>query len=147
MLITNTPNSELHVYNNEGEEIVTIDESGVIKPDIGSGGTEVVANPIGQSSGILYSLGIGGAKYGIPDIPITLIEVTSDWLDPDSPDGLDVHALETSNLIVLHHLSGTERYWGIVVHYATDMSRIATIGNIQLGYNATYNVIKAELSQ
>lgn len=145
MLITNTPNSELHVFNNDGEEIVKIDETGVVKPEVG-GGTEVVANPAGQRDGILYSLGIDGAKYAMPDIPITLIEVTSDWLDPDSPDGLDARALETSNLIVLHHLGGTERYWGIVVHYTSDMNMIDTIGNIHLGYNAIYNVIKAELA-
>lgn len=35
MLITNTPNSELHIFNNEGEEIVTIDGTGVTKPSGG----------------------------------------------------------------------------------------------------------------
>ena len=39
MLITNTPNNELHIYNNEGEEIVSIDDSGVTKP---SGGNTTV---------------------------------------------------------------------------------------------------------
>jgi len=38
MLITNTPNNELHVYNNKGEEIVTLDDKGVVKPDVSGGG-------------------------------------------------------------------------------------------------------------
>lgn len=45
MLITNTPNNELHVYNNSGEEIVKIDESGVVKPD-GGLPTFVMNNPV-----------------------------------------------------------------------------------------------------
>lgn len=44
MLITNTPNSELHVYNNSGEEIVKIDESGVVKPDVSGGGLPPATN-------------------------------------------------------------------------------------------------------
>lgn len=47
MLITNTPNNELHVFNNDGEEIVKIDETGVVKPDVSggsSGGGEVGPN-------------------------------------------------------------------------------------------------------
>jgi hypothetical protein len=35
MLITNTPNNELHIFNNEGEEIVSINDSGVTKSGSG----------------------------------------------------------------------------------------------------------------
>ena len=31
MLITNTPNDELHIYNNDGEEILAIGSNGVTK--------------------------------------------------------------------------------------------------------------------
>lgn len=31
MLITNTPNSELHIYDNEGNEVVTVNDNGIIK--------------------------------------------------------------------------------------------------------------------
>ena len=40
MLITNKPNDQLHIYNNEGEEIVTIDSTGVTKPDVSGGGEQ-----------------------------------------------------------------------------------------------------------
>ena len=58
MLITNTPNNELHVFNNDGEEIVKIDETGVVKPDVsgGSSGGGEVGPGIGTTHIVISAL-------------------------------------------------------------------------------------------
>lgn len=77
MLITNTPNNELHIFNNEGEEIVSINDSGVTKPETGgSAGYKIDVVTLAQEQ--------TASRYNRATVKATsatayLIETTPEW--------------------------------------------------------------------